>query len=73
MKMTPASITAGQYGVGDTTYIKVFVGGLAWETQKDTMKNYFNSLVKSWRLLSSLTRQLEDLKAMCFIKILGLN
>ncbi|KAL6497683.1 hypothetical protein OROHE_027063 [Orobanche hederae] len=41
MKMTPASITAGQYGVGDTTYTKVFVGGLAWETQKDTMKNYF--------------------------------
>lgn len=26
---------------GDTTYTKVFVGGLAWETQKETMKNYF--------------------------------
>ncbi|KAM7252867.1 hypothetical protein ACFE04_025485 [Oxalis oulophora] len=36
--MTPANI-AGQFG--DTTYTKVFVGGLAWETQKDTMKNYF--------------------------------
>lgn len=29
----------GQFG--DTSYTKVFVGGLAWETQKDTMKNYF--------------------------------
>ncbi|KAK6116712.1 hypothetical protein DH2020_049532 [Rehmannia glutinosa] len=36
--MTPANI-AGQFG--DTTYTKVFVGGLAWETQKDTMKKYF--------------------------------
>ncbi|KAL3845729.1 hypothetical protein ACJIZ3_003132 [Penstemon smallii] len=31
--------SVGQFG--DTTYTKVFVGGLAWETQKDTMKNYF--------------------------------
>ncbi|XP_031112788.1 probable RNA-binding protein ARP1 isoform X2 [Ipomoea triloba] len=30
---------SGQFG--DTTYTKVFVGGLAWETQKDTMKKYF--------------------------------
>ncbi|KAI3763054.1 hypothetical protein L1987_53504 [Smallanthus sonchifolius] len=41
--MTPATpttnYTAGQFG--DTTYTKVFVGGLAWETQKDTMKTYF--------------------------------
>ncbi|PON95134.1 Splicing factor-like protein [Trema orientale] len=29
----------GQFG--DTTYTKVFVGGLAWETQKETMKTYF--------------------------------
>ncbi|XP_023535742.1 RNA-binding protein 38-like isoform X1 [Cucurbita pepo subsp. pepo] len=36
--MTPSNI-ASQFG--DTTYTKVFVGGLAWETQKDTMKNYF--------------------------------
>ncbi|KAI3460728.1 hypothetical protein Pfo_017391 [Paulownia fortunei] len=36
--MTPASVAA-QFG--DTTYTKVFVGGLAWETQKDTMKKYF--------------------------------
>ncbi|KAJ4726747.1 putative RNA-binding family protein [Melia azedarach] len=26
---------------GDTSYSKIFVGGLAWETQTDTMKNYF--------------------------------
>lgn len=25
----------------DTTYTKLFVGGLAWETQRDTMKKYF--------------------------------
>ena len=38
VKMTPANL-AGQFG--DTTYTKVFVGGLAWETQRETMKKYF--------------------------------
>ncbi|XP_042035330.1 RNA-binding protein 24-like isoform X1 [Salvia splendens] len=37
--MTAAANIAGKFG--DTTYTKVFVGGLAWETQKDTMKKYF--------------------------------
>ncbi|KAF8405644.1 hypothetical protein HHK36_007720 [Tetracentron sinense] len=36
--MTTANL-AGQFG--DTTYTKVFVGGLAWETQRETMKKYF--------------------------------
>ncbi|XP_050238513.1 uncharacterized protein LOC126687992 isoform X2 [Mercurialis annua] len=27
---------------GDTTYTKLFVGGLAWETQSDTMRRYFD-------------------------------
>ncbi|KAG4947248.1 hypothetical protein JHK87_043255 [Glycine soja] len=36
--MTPVNL-AGQFG--DKTYTKVFVGGLAWETQKETMKKYF--------------------------------
>ncbi|XP_019454402.1 PREDICTED: RNA-binding protein 24-B-like isoform X1 [Lupinus angustifolius] len=36
--MTPINL-AGQFG--DTTYTKVFVGGLAWETQKETMNKYF--------------------------------
>ncbi|KAH0452758.1 hypothetical protein IEQ34_017082 [Dendrobium chrysotoxum] len=35
--MTPN--LASQFG--DTTYTKVFVGGLAWETHKETMKKYF--------------------------------
>ncbi|KAI4336675.1 hypothetical protein L6164_015171 [Bauhinia variegata] len=26
---------------GDTTYTKVFVGGLAWETQSETLRRYF--------------------------------
>ncbi|XP_027337760.1 RNA-binding protein 24-A isoform X1 [Abrus precatorius] len=26
----------------DTTFTKIFVGGLAWETQRDTMKRYFD-------------------------------
>uniref|UniRef100_A0A5B6YXW2 Putative RNA-binding protein 24-A n=1 Tax=Davidia involucrata TaxID=16924 RepID=A0A5B6YXW2_DAVIN len=26
---------------GDTTYTKVFVGGLAWETHSDTLRRYF--------------------------------
>ncbi|XP_009103214.1 probable RNA-binding protein ARP1 isoform X3 [Brassica rapa] len=31
----------GGIGLGDTTYTKVFVGGLAWETHKDTLKKHF--------------------------------
>ncbi|KAH9624879.1 hypothetical protein KSS87_020279 [Heliosperma pusillum] len=30
-----------QFHMSDTTYTKLFVGGLAWETQRDTMKKYF--------------------------------
>lgn len=26
---------------GDTTYTKVFVGGLAWETQSETLRRHF--------------------------------
>ncbi|KAF3787565.1 putative RNA-binding protein [Nymphaea thermarum] len=37
--MTPTGNIPGQFG--DTTYTKVFVGGLAWETQKETMRKYF--------------------------------
>ncbi|KAK9122298.1 hypothetical protein Syun_019915 [Stephania yunnanensis] len=28
-------------GKGDTTYTKIFVGGLAWETKRENMKHYF--------------------------------
>lgn len=28
--------------VADTTYTKIFVGGLAWETKRDTLKRYFD-------------------------------
>lgn len=41
---TPGNLGGGGGGggqFGDTTYTKVFVGGLAWETQKETMKSYF--------------------------------
>lgn len=34
-----ANANAG--GGSDTTYTKIFVGGLAWETQRDTMRRYF--------------------------------
>ncbi|XP_028790818.1 RNA-binding protein 24-A-like isoform X2 [Neltuma alba] len=27
--------------VGDTTYTKIFVGGLAWETKRDSLRHYF--------------------------------
>ncbi|KAK4273840.1 hypothetical protein QN277_017157 [Acacia crassicarpa] len=27
--------------VGDTTYTKIFVGGLAWETKRDTLRHFF--------------------------------
>uniref|UniRef100_A0A7N0TTR8 RRM domain-containing protein n=1 Tax=Kalanchoe fedtschenkoi TaxID=63787 RepID=A0A7N0TTR8_KALFE len=39
--MTPLFKNNNNSQFGDTTYTKVFVGGLAWETQKDTMKQYF--------------------------------
>ena len=32
-------VGGGQFN--DTTYTKLFVGGLAWETQRDTMRRYF--------------------------------
>ena len=33
---------SGQYyHYNDTTFTKIFVGGLAWETQRDTMRRYF--------------------------------
>ena len=32
---------AGQQQLGDTTYTKIFVGGLAWETRRETMRRYF--------------------------------
>ncbi|KAF8106964.1 hypothetical protein N665_0129s0033 [Sinapis alba] len=31
----------GEGGSNDTKLTKIFVGGLAWETQKDTMRRYF--------------------------------
>ncbi|KAK8656140.1 hypothetical protein V6N13_108699 [Hibiscus sabdariffa] len=30
-----------RFGHGDTTYTKIFVGGLAWETKPDALKRYF--------------------------------
>ncbi|KAK2965507.1 hypothetical protein RJ640_008857 [Escallonia rubra] len=34
-----SNVGGGQYH--DTTYTKIFVGGLAWETQRETMRGYF--------------------------------
>lgn len=31
----------GNNGTNDTKMTKIFVGGLAWETQRDTMRRYF--------------------------------
>ncbi|GER36977.1 RNA-binding (RRM/RBD/RNP motifs) family protein [Striga asiatica] len=42
---SPSSGTGGLYFLyspfGDTTFTKVFVGGLAWETQNATLRHYF--------------------------------
>ncbi|KAG0460653.1 hypothetical protein HPP92_020950 [Vanilla planifolia] len=32
---------AGHHSAADTTFTKIFVGGLAWETQRETMRRYF--------------------------------
>ncbi|KAI3757036.1 hypothetical protein L6452_04569 [Arctium lappa] len=37
----PSSTSGFQSPFGDTTLTKVFVGGLAWETQSETMHHYF--------------------------------
>lgn len=36
-----SSSSGFQSGFGDTTFTKVFVGGLAWETHSDTLGQYF--------------------------------
>ncbi|CAI9302182.1 unnamed protein product [Lactuca saligna] len=36
-----SSSSGFQSPFGDTTFTKVFVGGLAWETQSETMRQYF--------------------------------
>ncbi|KAK1431537.1 hypothetical protein QVD17_07997 [Tagetes erecta] len=36
-----ASIQGSSSGFGDTSFTKVFVGGLAWETQSEMMRQYF--------------------------------
>ncbi|XP_076954297.1 uncharacterized protein LOC143628646 [Bidens hawaiensis] len=36
-----SSSSGFQSAFGDTTFTKVFVGGLAWETQNETMRQYF--------------------------------
>ncbi|XP_020518196.1 RNA-binding protein 24-B isoform X2 [Amborella trichopoda] len=43
MSQQRQSQMAGNNGAkfGDTTYTKIFVGGLAWETQRETMRRYF--------------------------------
>ncbi|KAI4388524.1 hypothetical protein MLD38_000844 [Melastoma candidum] len=42
---SPSSSSSGYQAMnspfGDTTYTKVFVGGLAWETQNDTLRQHF--------------------------------
>lgn len=35
------NVVAGQNNLGDTTLTKVFVGGLAWETPKEAMREHF--------------------------------
>lgn len=39
--MVGGNINSNNVGLIDTTYTKIFVGGLAWETQRDTMRRYF--------------------------------
>ena len=40
--MVGGNINSRQYN--DTTSTKIFVGGLAWETQRDTMRRYFEQI-----------------------------
>ncbi|KAJ7547601.1 hypothetical protein O6H91_08G094200 [Diphasiastrum complanatum] len=39
---TGTGTLAGRAPLRDTTYTKVFVGGLAWETKRETMRLYFD-------------------------------
>lgn len=74
--MTPVNL-AGQFG--DTTYTKVFVGGLAWETQKETMKKYFEQfgeILEAVVITDKATGRSKGYGFVCFISsilILSIN
>lgn len=40
--MTMSNINQHNNNMGDTTLTKVFVGGLAWETPKEAMREHFD-------------------------------
>lgn len=71
--MTPANL-AGQFG--DTTYTKVFVGGLAWETQKETMKKYFEQfgeILEAVVITDKATGRSKGYGFVCFLLIFLLS
>ncbi|KAJ1391183.1 RNA-binding domain superfamily [Sesbania bispinosa] len=68
--MTPVNL-AGQFG--DTTYTKVFVGGLAWETQKETMKKYFEQFEAAMRACVDAAPVIDGRRANCNLASLGVQ
>jgi RNA recognition motif-containing protein len=60
----------GQFG--DTTYTKVFVGGLAWETQKETMRKYFEQfgeILEAVVITDKNTGRSKGYGFVCFLSI----
>ena len=67
--MSPPSVM-GQFG--DTTYTKVFVGGLAWETQKETMRKYFEQfgeILEAVVITDKNTGRSKGYGFVCFLSI----
>lgn len=54
---------------GDTTYTKVFVGGLAWETQSETLHRYFQQFGEILEAVVITDKQTGRSKGYGFVSI----
>mmetsp|Transcript_17472 Transcript_17472/g.41114 ORF Transcript_17472/g.41114 Transcript_17472/m.41114 type:complete len:357 (-) Transcript_17472:405-1475(-) len=54
-------------GVADTTFTKIFVGGLAWETRTETLKSYFEQFGESLEAVVIFDKQTGKSKGYGFV------
>ncbi|KAL4573232.1 hypothetical protein LXL04_020031 [Taraxacum kok-saghyz] len=54
---------------GETTYTKVFVGGLAWETQSETLHRYFEQFGEILEAVVIADNHTERSKGYGFVSI----
>lgn len=56
---------------GDTTFTKVFVGGLAWETPTDVMRSYFEQFGEILEAVIITDKNTGKSKGYGFVRILN--